>query len=171
MSQIEVQSNVPAKFDKKIYVIFNLEDGTNASYTLSESNKYKIDGTIKVGNAKLNFVKIVGNDDNQYSYSCNESINIKEGEKGIFDIKVIKNNDVNSSDESNKKIENTNDSSIQGQANDNKDKGINTIKESNEKNEKATDSKINNFFKSTAITAFLFIVVGVIYLVIKVKQR
>lgn len=107
-SQIQVQANVPEKFDKKIYVNFTLEDGTNTTYTLNSGNKYKEEGAIEVGKAKLNFVKIVGDDDNKYSYVCDDNIDIKDSEKADFNIQITSLNKEGTLDANNTNSSNSN---------------------------------------------------------------
>lgn len=92
VTTIEIIANAPDGFDKDIYVNFLLANGTNKLYILKRDEGYIYNGTIQVGEAKINFVNIINNN-NEYSYSCLNSLKAEEGEKAKFDIDIEKSED------------------------------------------------------------------------------
>ncbi|OSA97316.1 UNVERIFIED_ORG: hypothetical protein B2H98_08200 [Clostridium botulinum] len=156
---IQIMANVPEKFDKTIYVNFILEDGTNNNYVLTYQNNYKCNDIIKVGNAKLNFVNIVNNN-NQYSYYCTNILVAEEGKNINFqiDINENENNEENKINEELKSDENI-------------EKETDEIKEINptEDNKIKKNTKANSI-KSLLIDAVMVILLIIIYLIIKNKK-
>lgn len=169
-SQIEVKANVPEKFDKKIYVNFTLEDGTTTVYTLTSANKYRQDGVIKVGNAKVNFIKIVGNDDNKYDYLCDDSVDVKEGENSIFKIQITskeKDDSVNESKDSNNSTINKNEDTMK--SNVNADKNISTDESKKETIEDSGFS-FNELIKRNIATIIIIPIGLIAYAIISRKN-
>lgn len=193
-TEIEVKANVPKDFTKTIYVNFALKDGTNALYTLTSKENYTYNGLIPVGEAKVQFINIVGNND-EYAYSSPNSLEAKDGTKATFVIEIIK-----APASNDKKVENTIADSENPQKSkgniggnhtqeeleatriddkDSNEKEAGTNKEGNKngenqeqyKEDKSTDQSANSFFKKYFLTILLFIIFGIAYLVIKIKKR
>ncbi|MBY7009318.1 hypothetical protein FDC58_14935 [Clostridium botulinum] len=191
ITNIEVKANVPTGFNKTIYVNFKLEDGTNALYTLIPQENYIYNGVIPIGQAQVNFINIVENN-NEYKYSSAGALGAYEGQKTKFTIDVQKdettsrlNKKIPNNENQQKEAENIGGNHTQEDLEANRtdtvksdeNKEAENLQE--DKNKESKDIKkdedinkqANTFFKKYFITITLLIICSIAYLTMKIKKR
>jgi|GEM_PF-6129304 len=149
---INIEADVPLNFEKNILINFTLEDGTNALYRLETFNNFKVQEKMPVGNHKIDFISILNDTRSIYKVEAKEEIQIEKDISSDYKIEIL-----NAESDKEKK------ENIDSEAETN-------IKQEELKKDRNTRNTIKDFMKSYIVTLSLFIVLGIVYIIIRIKK-
>ncbi|WP_455938488.1 hypothetical protein [Gemella morbillorum] len=178
VTNIDYEIIVPENFNKIVEINLTNEDGTRMSITLDKEHNYKNESTIHIGQNKINYVKVLGDTNDNYEYNYNQTVTAYSGQKAELKVDIKgSNNNVESGESAEQKQQgfvgnHQYEVDEESKENENKENiDIPPTEETENENRETITDKIEKFFRKYVITLGIVGICGVIAIIIKLKGR